>query len=421
VSGRAPLRLFEGFGIELEYMIVDRATLAVAPLADALLRAESGEVTSELEQGELAWSNELALHLVELKTNGPVKSLHGVAASFADHVARILARLAPHGATLMPTGMHPWMDPEREFHPWPHEYGPVYAAFHRVFDCRGHGWANLQSVHLNLPFADDDEFGRLHAALRLLLPILPALAASSPLVAGRASGWLDTRLHFYRDHAARVPSVVGDVIPEPLYTRRDYEAGILARIYADVAPLDPEGVLRHEWLNARGAIARFDRSALEVRLLDVQECPRADLAIAAAVAAAARALVEGRFADRAAQERWPTPDLAAILDACVRDADAALVRDAAYLRALGFPGPAPCTARELWAHLVERTLAREPGWDEWAPALTTILREGCLARRILAALAGDLRRERLAEVYRELCRCLAASELFRPGSPKEDG
>ena len=107
MSGRAPLGLFEGFGIELEYMIVDRATLAVAPLADALLREESGAVASELEVGELAWSNELALHLVELKTNGPVKTLHGVAPIFHDHVGRILKRLEPHGATLMPGMLTP--------------------------------------------------------------------------------------------------------------------------------------------------------------------------------------------------------------------------------------------------------------------------------------------------------------------------
>ena len=47
----------------------------------------------------------------------------------------------------------------------------------------------------------------------------------------------------------------------------------------DIAPLDPDGTLQHEWLNSRGAIARFDRNAIEIRVLDIQECPVADLAI----------------------------------------------------------------------------------------------------------------------------------------------
>ena len=47
---------------------------------------------------------------------------------------------------------------------------------------------------LNLPFSSDEEFGRLHAAIRLLLPLLPALAASSPLVeVYRANEFFHTR------------------------------------------------------------------------------------------------------------------------------------------------------------------------------------------------------------------------------------
>ena len=67
----------------------------------------------------------------------------------------------------------------------------MYEAYDRIFDCRGHGWANLQAVHLNLPFSGDEEFGRLHAAIRLVLPIMPAdrimasgLATSLPARAG---------------------------------------------------------------------------------------------------------------------------------------------------------------------------------------------------------------------------------------------
>src|SRR5690606_17301416 len=141
------------------------------------------------------------------------------------------------------------------------------------------GWANLQSVHLNLPFDGDEEFGRLHAAIRLVLPILPALAASSPLKDGHYTGLKDTRLDVYQSNQRKVPSIAGRVVPEQVFTQKDYEEQILQRNYQDIAPYDPEGILQDEWLNSRGAIARFQRNAIEIRVLDIQECPAADLAI----------------------------------------------------------------------------------------------------------------------------------------------
>ena len=220
----AVLGLFEGYGVELEYMIVDAETLDVRPIADRVIAAEHGSIEKEIERGAFAWSNELARHVIELKTNGPAAGLAGLAEGFEREVARTEEILAPLGARLLPTAMHPWMDPTREFEMWPHGDREIYAAFHRIFDCRGHGWANLQSAHLNLPFANDQEFGRLHAAVRAILPLLPALAAASPFVDGRYPGTLDTRLEAYRVNARRVPSVTGDVIPEPVFTRAEYEA-----------------------------------------------------------------------------------------------------------------------------------------------------------------------------------------------------
>jgi gamma-glutamyl:cysteine ligase YbdK (ATP-grasp superfamily) len=258
----APLGLFEAFGVELEYMIVDADTLDVRPAADELLAAVGGGYEVEVELGPVAWSNELALHVVEIKTNGPVASLGGLGALFQEHVGRIGSLLAPLDARLLPGGMHPWMDPHAELRLWPHENNRIYATFDRIFGCRGHGWANLQSTHINLPFGDDEEFGRLHAATRLVLPILPGIAASSPFVDGAPSGLMDARLDAYRTNSARVPSVTGHVIPEPVFTRAAYEGRLLQGIYDDLAPLDPEGVLRHEWVNARGCIARFDREVL---------------------------------------------------------------------------------------------------------------------------------------------------------------
>ena len=88
----------------------------------------------------------------------------------------------------MPTAAHPFMDPMKETKIWPHENNEVYAIYNKIFDCRGHGWSNLQSTHLNLPFYDDEEFAKLHAAVRLVLPILPALCASSPILDGKLTG-----------------------------------------------------------------------------------------------------------------------------------------------------------------------------------------------------------------------------------------
>src|SRR5262249_38550645 len=140
------------------------------------------------------------------------------------------------------------------------------------------------------------------------------------------------------------------VVPEPVFTRAGYE-GLLEGIYADLAPLDPEGTLRHEWVNARGCIARFDRDAIEIRVLDAQECPRADLAIAGAVASVLRALCESQR--QGALRDLPTPRLAALLSDVARRGGDARIEDAGYLAALGM-GPAACTTAELWRRLVAR-------------------------------------------------------------------
>jgi len=406
------LRLFEGIGIELEYMIVDAKSLSVRPIADELLKQVGGGYELEVELGDVAWSNELALHVIEMKSNGPVPTLSGLAGKFQSHVQRMQELLAPLGARLLPTAMHPWMDPNTELRLWPHENDVIYQTFDRIFDCRGHGWANLQSMHINLPFSNDDEFGRLHAAMRLILPILPALAASSPVVEGKRTGLYDTRVDVYRTNARRVPFVSGVVIPEPVFTRADYTEKLLQRIYEDLAPHDPQGTLAHEWANARGCIARFERMAIEIRLLDLQECPRADIAIAAAVVGTLKRWVAEGGERSLAQRDFSEHELAPLLTACTRDGDRALIDHPRYLEVIGFPGQGPVRAGDVWRHLVSELDGKEPGFEEHAPALQVILNEGCLARRIVASLGPEPSRARLAATYRELARSLDTGELF---------
>jgi glutamate---cysteine ligase / carboxylate-amine ligase len=409
-----PIGLGEAVGMELEYMIVDRETLAVRPLADEVLRAVSGSYTSDAEpegpEGVIAWSNELVLHVIELKTPRPVPTLLGLTERFQKHVRHVNSLLEPQGARLLPTAMHPWMNPWRETKLWPHEYNPVYEAYDRIFNCKGHGWANLQSTHVNLPFGNDDEFGRLHAAIRLILPLIPALAASSPLLEGSFSACADERLNVYLRNSARVPSVMGRVIPEPVYTRADYEGKLLGQIYRDLQSFDPEKILRHEWVNSRGCIARFDRGSIEIRLTDIQECPRADLAIADLLLAAIEALTNEVWVSYATQRRFDTEALREILLVTMREAEAAEIGDRDYLKVLGL-SDATVPAGEVWQQLSQRLI---PADAPSRRALDLILTEGTLSTRIRRALPQAPERTAIASTYHALADCLQAGRLFLP-------
>lgn len=411
-----PLPAFAGCGIELEYMIVERETLWVRPIADRLLRGAGGEQLDELARGPFGWSNELVLHLVEVKNRQPSADLDALAEGFQQEVAELDRRLGCFGARLMPGAMHPWMDPASETQLWPHHNAAIYRSYDRIFDCRQHGWANLQSMHVNLPFADDTEFARLHAAVRVLLPLLPALAASSPLALGRATGLQDYRMEVYRGHPRRVPALMGRLIPETASSRTEYETTVLAPMYRAIAPLDSDGVLQHEWLNTRGAIPRFDRNALEICVIDLQECPRADLAIAAAATAVVRALYDGRWSSLAAQQRIDTQTLLDLLLATIRDAEACAVDDAGFLALLGRL-PRACTAGELWRALLDDCAADPLLTPGARQALDLILTRGPLARRILRALDGDFRPAAVQQTYRTLCDCLARGHQFEAPEP----
>lgn len=394
-------------------MIVDRETLAVRPRADEVLRAVTGSYQTDYEQGDICWSNELALHVIELKTCGPVEDLAATVSRFQRDVARINGILAQAGAMLMPTGAHPWMDPFRETMLWPHAHNAIYEAYNRIFDCRGHGWSNLQSVHLNFPFAGNEEFGELHAAIRVLLPLLPALAASTPMVDLQIKGPLDYRLEVYKTNSQRIPSVTGRVVPEPVFTREEYERHILAPMYRDIAPYDPEGILQDEWLNARGAIARFDRSTIEIRVIDVQECPLADLALAALVFQTLKGLVDNRWSSTAAQQRWGVEPLARLLDRTIQLAEGAEIEDPAYAALFGLEMEKGLTAGRIWRRVFEdlkKTGAIEPVCRQ---PLEVVLTHGSLASRLVKRLGPEPAKPAVAEVYLELCACLAEGRLFR--------
>ena len=401
--------LFSQFGIEIEYAVVGHESLDVRPVVDLLFERQTGAFT-DVASAPIVWSHELVNHVLEMKVSEPVRDLVGVDAAFQRSVQEANLALGALDCRLLPTGMHPWMNPETETTLWRHEDSEIYQAYDRLFNCRRHGWANLQSVHLNLPFATDEEFRRLHSAIRLLLPLLPALSASSPFVNGRKAAGLDMRMMVYAANSSSIPSVAGLVVPELIVAQKQYEREILGRIYDDIRLLDSEGLLADDWMNARGAIARFDRKTIEIRVLDTQECPRMDLGILAFVVAVLKRFVEGSISSLERQELPTTPALAEIFRQVLLSGLGAIISDEATLRAMGCDSGNPRSVRQIWRDFLSAIPTQER--LHWNDIPELILSEGNLAERILRSAGPNPKRGTLQTLYRDLADCLAEGRHF---------
>ena len=406
------IHIFQGYGIELEYMLVDKDTLAVKPVTDEVLKHELGQYGSEFENGIVTWSNELVLHVIELKSTKPELNFNALENGFADDIRRINAILDKYNAMLMPTAAHPFMNPLTDTKLWPHDSNEVYELYDKIFDSKGHGWSNLQSTHLNLPFYDDEEFAKLHAAIRLILPILPALCASSPILDGKLTGILDTRLTFYKTNQAKIPSITGKVIPEAIFSKRNYLNQIYEKIKSDISVHDTNKILNPIWVNSRGAIPRFDRGSIEIRVMDVQECPSADMAIIELVIETLKGLVNGKFIDLEEQMKYRTEGLVHIYDKCIVEGQQTHIDSAEYLRA--FHISAPCSAKEVWQKIINHLASGNSALEKWKPELNIILKEGTLSDRIIKSLNGDHSIDSIKKTYKQLSGCLAQNKMFVP-------
>ena len=402
-------RLSEVTGIELQYMVVDKSTLQVRPIVGLLFAELAGRPVSDVQRGDVDLSNVIVSHVVELKTAKPTRNIARFRKKFHAEVKAINVLLDKHGCMLLPTGMHPFMEPSTESVLWPHDHADEYALYNSIFDCRQHGWSNVQCMHLNLSFANDDEFAKLHAAVRVLLPILPALSAASPILEGRTGGSLDMRMEHYLKHQRKVPELMGQLIPEALFDQEDYYREVFAPIAKALARYDKQGILDHHFANTRGAVARFDRGSIEIRVIDEQECPGADLAIAELVTTVLKGLCNGKWMSSYIQRAWHESDLLAIFKDAIAKAGRASISNVEYLRTFGIEGE-KSSINSIWRKLFEDVR------NELSPScqehVTLLLDRGCLASRIVARTGKQPDRSKLVEVYGELAECLANDKAF---------
>ncbi|MEZ4755017.1 MAG: glutamate-cysteine ligase family protein [Bdellovibrionota bacterium] len=402
-------QLFEVFGIELEYMIVDSSSLSIKPIADKILIDSEGKISSDILRGPITWSNELAAHVIELKTTDPVQTLEKLDLEFLKSITEINSLLAEQQAILLSSACHPFMNPKEECHLWQHEWSEIYNLYNKLFDCRAHGWVNLQSIHLNLPFKGDQEFAKLHSAIRVILPLLPALAASSPVLEGQNLQIKDMRLHYYLNHQTRVKSTMGEVIPDAIQTEAEYKKMIWEPIERDIEKLGCKGVLNPVVFNARGAIARFDRGSIEIRLLDIQESPVADLAILSLIIEVLKDLVAEKHSTSKQQSAISTQSLRQLLDQTLIQAEQTSLPDKDLVNLFGIDRKLQ-TINDFWQELYQRHSAKFS--KEYQKALNHILTNGTLATRISNKLGENFDHNTLKNEYLALSDCLAQNKLY---------
>jgi gamma-glutamyl:cysteine ligase YbdK (ATP-grasp superfamily) len=175
---------------------------------------------------------------------------------------------------------------------WPHRHRQIYEAYRKLFNLNQHGWLNIQSFQLNLPYSNEQNGVRIHNLLANICPYLPAFTASSPICEGRSAVYVDDRLRFYKLNQSEVPSITGDVVPEYVSSFGEYYRKIISKYSTEMAQAGAEELILHkEWVNSRGIILRFERKALEIRVMDEQECIKSDVAISCFIRALLRGLL----------------------------------------------------------------------------------------------------------------------------------
>jgi gamma-glutamyl:cysteine ligase YbdK (ATP-grasp superfamily) len=259
---------------------------------DKVIKDFYGKIVNFVELPHFTFGKELQMHVMEIKANEPFRSPKLFEETMQSAVSTLLDFLwKKHHAYLLGTGMHPLLRLE-ETSIWPHRHRKIYQELGKIFNLKQHGWLNIQSFHLNLPYSKEETGILLHNMLAGLCAYLPAVSASSPICEGNLSPNVDNRLNFYKENQREIPSIVGEVVPEYVSSFEQYRKEVIGRYSQDLAKLGAgKTILFKEWVNSRGVIFRFDRSALEVRVMDEQECVKSDVALSCFVRAALRGLL----------------------------------------------------------------------------------------------------------------------------------
>lgn len=261
-------------------------------------------------------------------------------------------------------------------------------------------------LRLDLHFAREADFGRLHAAVRMVLPLLPALSASTPFRDGRATGFHSARVRACIDLYDHHPERVGAFVPEPVFDPNDHDREVLGPI-ARAAGNDKRGDGHDpQALNLRSATAHLDQGIISIHGIDAQENPAADMAVTEFAIAVLRALVAGRWSSNYLQRAWSSEDLMSVKLTTIRDGSRATIANRDYLFMLGMLKQEQVLVSELLKHLFVELYGELS--ENARGHVGLIIEQGCLAARMLAKAGKRPGTERIRGICAQLAACRTA-------------
>jgi len=387
-------------GPEHEFAIIDQ-DLKALPISDKVIKKIHGRIVNNVQIGRCILGKELQSHVLEFKATEPFETPKVFEEVMYDAVIQILELLQQEfDASLLGTGMHPFLELS-DARVWSHRDRRIYEAFDRIFDIHQHGWLNIQCYQLNLPFSNEQEGVILYNQIANILPYLPAVSASSPVYESRIGRYKDNRLHFYRINQKEVPSITGAVIPRYINSFDTYRRLTIEKYLSDLSKIGAPSFLMGDWVNSRGAIYRFDRKSIEIRIMDEQECIKSDVALSCFIRAILRGLMEDENCFRF---ELLNNDFNAIVKH-------GLDADVLY--------PNTSTAREVCWHLYK--IARDYSTDEERDYLKIVrerIRYGSLSDLIVKQIKEKSKSKKtcsdaLFSVYSSLSECLSNNKVFQ--------
>jgi len=387
-------------GPEHEYSIVNDELKAL-PIVDKIMKDLHGRIVNSVERERFTFGKELQMHVMEIRPNVPFESPIDFEETMQEAVLTMEDFLhRKYHAHLLGTGMHPLLRLE-DTGVWPHRHRQIYEAYSKVFNLKRHGWLNIQSFQLNLPYSNEKEGILLHNLLANICAYLPAITAASPIYEDKFGENVDNRLDFYMQNQSEVHSVTGDVVPEYVYSFGQYKEQIIGKYSSDLSKVGAgKLLLNKEWVNSRGVIFRFDRRAIEIRVMDEQECVKSDLALSCFI----RALLRGLIKEK--PEFTPHETLVKDFMSIVRDGLDAKVQH-----------PHDHSARQVCQHLLQ--IALDNANDEekkYIPIVRKRIERGNLSDIIRERVKSKAQRadsqEAIVNVYSELMKSLMDNQPY---------